>query len=303
MTPSAHSISPLVVSYSGPTPDAELLGWVRDGLVSGVVLFGDNAPDEKTVRTAARQLHDASPGQFLIMIDEEGGRVRRLPDAPESMTDLRSYESRPLSDVGASYTKVAERLKRIGVDMLLAPVVDVGGFGTEWLDSRTYSDDPDRIAEMAQAVIPAIQNIGIMACAKHFPGLHGVVVDPHTDRATERTPPSEWDTLDAVPFRAAVTAGVQSVMVGHQIMMGFDAEFPACLSSIVVSVLLRQRLGFTGLVITDDLAMGAIAKYYTVEHAVPMALQAGCNRTIICNNRELQRCAVEFWRAEHNRTA
>ncbi|GAB4325621.1 MAG: beta-N-acetylhexosaminidase [Candidatus Zixiibacteriota bacterium] len=296
MSESESGTSPLVLSYSGPTPDDELLGWITDGIVSGVILFRDNAPDEDSVRAATERIHAAGSGRVLIMIDEEGGRVRRLPDAAESMPELRRYADKPLSALADSYRAVAERLKRLGIDVLLAPVIDVGGFGTEWLDPRTFSDDPERIAEMARVVIPAIQATGVIACAKHFPGLHGVAVDPHTARATERTAPSEWENLDAIPFRAAVASGVQSIMVGHQIMMGFDPENPSCLSPIIVSVLLRQRLGYTGLVMTDDLAMGAIANYYAIEHVIPMALRAGCNRTLICNDRDLQRRAVEFWR-------
>jgi beta-N-acetylhexosaminidase len=92
-------------------------------------------------------------------------------------------------------------------------------------------------------------------------------------------------------------------MVGHQIMMGFDPEHPSCLSPIIVSVLLRQRLGFGGLVLTDDLAMGAIVKYYAIERVIELALRAGCSRTLICHNRELQRRAVTHWRDLSRRTA
>lgn len=301
MVHTENTVSPLVLSYSGPKPDDELLGWIGDGLVSGVVLFGDNAPDDDAVRAATEKLTAASPGPLLIMVDEEGGRVRRLPEAAESMPELRAYAAEPLTTLCDAYVAVAERLKRLGINVLLAPVLDVGGFGTEWLDPRTFSDDPQQIAEMAATVIPAIQETGTIACAKHFPGLHGVAIDPHTDKATERTPPSDWEVLDAIPFRAAVTAGVKSIMIGHQIMMGFDPENPSCLSPIIVSVLLRQRLGYLGLIMTDDLAMGAIAKYYKIEHVIPKALRAGCNRTIICNDRELQRRAVAFWRDEGQR--
>lgn len=289
--------SPLVLSYDGDHPDDELLSWVREGSVAGIVLFKANAPSDDAVREAVRQLRTASPTQFSVMIDEEGGRVRRLPDAPESMQALRTYASGPLDSVASAYTSVAERLRRLDIDMLLAPVIDVGGEDTEWLDDRTFADEPERVAEFARTVIPAIQTTSVSACAKHFPGLHSVAIDPHTERAIERTPPSRWDQLDAVPFRAAITSNVGAVMVGHQIMMGFDPEHPACLSSMMVGMLLRQRLGFTGLVLTDDLAMGAVSKYYRIDRAVTLALKAGCNRTIICQDRALQRQAVESWRA------
>ena len=290
--------SPLVLSYEGDHPDEELLGWVREGVVAGIVLFKANATSEDAIKSAVEQLRASCPTRLSIMIDEEGGRVRRLPDAPESMPALRTYGSGSLETVAAAYKAVAERLRRLDIDMLLAPVIDVGGEDTDWLDDRTFADDPDRVAAFARAVIPAIQGTGVAACAKHFPGLHSVAIDPHTERAIERTPPSQWDQLDAVPFRAAITSHVGAVMVGHQIMMGFDPEHPACLSSMMVGMLLRQRLGYTGLVLTDDMAMGAIAKYYRMDRAVSLALRAGCNRVLICQNRDLQRQAVEGWRAQ-----
>jgi len=229
------------------------------------------------------------------MIDEEGGRVRRLPVTDESMPDLRSYASAGPDRIAADYTEVANRLKRLGIDTLLAPVVDMGKVNSEWLRSRTISDDPEDVAAMARAVIPAIQRCGINACAKHFPGMRAVADDPHLGRAVDSTPPSEWDKLDAVPFRAAVTAGVRMVMVGHQLVMGFDPFLPACLSPAIINMLLRQRIGFGGVVLSDDLAMGAIADHFPIEQAVEKALTAGCNLVLICRNRDLQRRAVLFW--------
>jgi beta-N-acetylhexosaminidase len=125
--------------------------------------------------------------------------------------------------------------------------------------------------------------------------MRAVAADPHHGRSVDATPPSEWDRWDAVPFRAAVTAGVRMVMVGHQLVMGFDPMLPACLSPVIVGMLLRQRMGFGGVVLTDDLAMGAIADHFPIERAVGLALTAGCNLVLICRNRELQRRAVAFW--------
>ncbi len=295
---SRHAVSPLVLSYEGAEPDAELVAWVKAGLVSGIVIFQENATHEERLQSAIGTLKQAAPGELYVMIDEEGGRVRRLPDAAESMPDLRSYASVEHVCIASAYAAVAERLTRLGIDTLLAPVVDLGGQSSEWLRSRTLSDTPEDVAAMARAVIPAIQQCGVHACAKHFPGMRAVAADPHHGRAVDSTPPSEWDRHDAVPFRAAVTAGVQMVMVGHQLVMGFDPFLPACLSPTIVSTLLRQRMGFGGLVLTDDLAMDAIAGHFPIERAVEQALAAGCNLTLICRNRELQRRAVAFWREQ-----
>ena len=289
------AVSPLIVSYDGTEPDAELLDWVKDGLVSGVVIFRENAVDENQLGSAVNRLHHAAPGGVRIMIDEEGGTVRRLPDAPASMPALRSYDSGDLERLAEDYAAVATRLGSLGIDILLAPVVDLGGETSDWLRSRTFSDEPEEVARMARAVIPAVQRHGVNACVKHFPGMRAVAADPHHLRAVDPTPPSEWDTRDAVPFRAAITSGVRMIMVGHQFVMGFDPTRPACLSPVIVSALLRQRLGFAGLILTDDLAMGAIAGHYPIEQAFHDARAAGCDLILVCRNRDLQRRAVSAW--------
>jgi beta-N-acetylhexosaminidase len=293
----SHPIeSPLVLSYDGTEPDPELLGWLDDGIVAGVVIFQKNVRSDDHLRTVITTLRQSSPSPLRIMIDEEGGRVRRLPDGPASMESLRSYRTGSLQILSEAYGRVAGRLVNLGIDTLLAPVVDVGAAASEWLHDRTFSDDPTQVETMARAVVPAIQNRQVSACAKHFPGTRAVKADPHHGVAIDPTPLSEWDRIDALPFRAAIAAGVQLIMVGHQRMMGFDATRPACMSPLIATVLLRERLGFHGLILTDDLAMGAVAKQYPIEDAVRASILAGCNLVLVCQDRLLQRRAVAFWR-------
>jgi beta-N-acetylhexosaminidase len=287
--------SRLIFSYAGLKPDDELLSWVSAGSVGGVVLFKDNAADVSRLRGAIATLRRHAPGPFRVMIDEEGGRVRRLPDGPGSMRDLRAYRDEGPEAAALAYTAVANHLHSLGIDTLLAPVVDIGHPQSEWLHPRTFSDDADEVATMARLVISAVQRRGVSCCAKHFPGMRTVAIDPHGGPADDPTPPSTWDATNAVPFRAAIVAGVNLVMVGHQRLLGFDAVRPACLSPVVISVLLRQRLGLIGLVVTDDLAMGAIARRYPIEVAVAGALHAGCNLVLVCNDRIRQRRAVSAY--------
>lgn len=287
--------SPLVFSYEGLEPDVELLGWLRAGVVGGIVIFQKNALSDAQLRAMVGLLRSTAPVPIRIMIDEEGGRVRRLPDSPVSMPSLRSFQSSATHLVAAAYARVAQRLGGLGIDTLLAPVVDVGATESEWLHDRTFSDDPAEVVAMAKAVIPAIQSTGVSACAKHFPGTRAVSADPHLGIAVDPTSLSEWDKVDAPPFRAAVLAGVHMIMVGHQRMLGFDATRPACTSPLIATALLRERLGFGGLVLTDDLAMGAIAKQYPIEDAIRASIEAGCNLILVCQNRFLQRRALSFW--------
>ncbi|MBI3872811.1 MAG: hypothetical protein HY304_07025 [candidate division Zixibacteria bacterium] len=293
---------PLILSYKGLSPDSELREWVAAGFVGGIVIFKDNAARESDLALAIRDLRAAAPGPFRVMIDEEGGRVRRLPDSDVSMRDLRFYHDEGPQALAAAYGKVAARVLELGIDTLLAPVVDLGSGEAGWLHSRTYSDGPQDVAKMARAVIGAVQSRGIACCGKHFPGSRGVTSDPHGNPVLDLTLPSAWESTDAEPFRAAIAAGVAMIMVGHQRLVGFDATRPACLSPLIVNILLRQRLGFAGLVLTDDLAMGAIANIYPIERAVTAALEAGCDLVLVCNDRALQRRAVAGWREWSEKT-
>lgn len=290
--PTAHRRSPLVLSYKGLSPDDELMGWVRDGDVGGIVLFRDNCTDETALRAAVAGLRGASPHPLYIMIDEEGGRVRRLIDAPASMKNLRDYEHKPLGEVVGAYRSVAQRLKSLGIDSLLAPVIDIGDDGAEWLNSRTFSHDPERVAGMAKAVIPEIQIEGIHACAKHFPGSGRVALDPHQGPVTCAIQVGDWEALERVPFDAAIASRVDMILVGHQVMEGFGETLPACLTPAIPKFLLRRHLGYQGLILTDDLGMGAIATMFPIEESVDLALKAGSDLVLICNNRDAQRGAV-----------
>jgi beta-N-acetylhexosaminidase len=232
------------------------------------------------------------------MIDEEGGRVRRLPDDPSSMNDLRDFEAGSLSVLADAYRTVANRLRSLDIDTLLAPVVDIGNEGAEWLNSRTISHNPDRVAEMAKVVIPAIQSAGIQACAKHFPGTGRVTLDPHHGPVTCGINAGEWESLERAPFDAAIAAQGSMILVGHQIMEGFGETLPACLTPAIPKFLLRRHLGYQGLILTDDLGMGAIATAFPIEESVDMALKAGCDLVLICNNREAQRSAIAHVRRQ-----
>ena len=295
------SRSPLVLSYSGVSPDSELLDWIAEGLVAGIVLFADNAPTDDHLAAGIERIRKVAPHPIRVMVDEEGGRVRRLPKGPSSMPALRDYSRKSAEAVAKAYGRVSGRLRALGIDTLLAPVVDVGSPAAQWLHERTYSDAAEEVATMARTVIEAVQDSGIDCCAKHFPGSRGVRQDTHGGPAADATPPREWDTVDAVPFRAAIEAKVRMVMVGHQRLMAFDALRPACLSPLIVGALLRERLGFSGLVVTDDLAMEAISLSYPIEKATAAAVEAGCDLVLICGNRPLQRRAVTDFRERRTR--
>lgn len=295
----------LVFSYDGMEPDDELLQWIRDGQVTGIVIFSDNAVDKQKLTDSIRILRATAPGAIRVMIDEEGGKVCRLPHGAESMRALRDYETQPMDTLSAAYHGVAQRLQRIGFDVLLAPVVDIGAPEAEWIHERTFSDSADAVVTMVRAVVPAIQNVGIASCAKHYPGSRTVRTDTHHGFAVSTCSIDEWQRTDALPFAASIESGVAMIMVGHQQMDQWDRGQPACMSRRIVTEILRDQLGFSGRIVTDDLAMHAISKQYPMEQAVAATLEAGCDDLLVCRNRDLQRRALtgfQEWLATHPRS-
>jgi beta-N-acetylhexosaminidase len=285
----------LVLSYQGPAPDRELLDWIAAGRVGGVVLFADNCAFPAQLAAAIAQLKQAGPPSLQVMIDEEGGRVRRLPEALSPMPALAHYGAADAAPAAArDYAAVCRTLIKLGVTTLLAPVLDVGTKHNTWLAQRTFSETPQAVAEAARLIIPAVQDTGCAACAKHFPGLGGVADDLHGQQFVVDDSLELIEQRDLLPFQAAIAAGVHSIMVSHAIYTSLDAQYPAVFSPSIIGGLLRRRLGFAGEIISDDLAMGAIGQTLPIEKAIELAMRAGCDRLLICNDRSLQRRAIDY---------
>jgi beta-N-acetylhexosaminidase len=240
----------IMAGMDGSHPDAELLRQARDGETGGVLLFSRNVgPDLpaaiKALQDAARQ-GDGPP--LLISIDQEGGAVTRLPGPPRSPRQMDN-ESQALSEGAATATLLAGT--HVNVD--LAPVADVitpGGF--EAGQGRGFNGGSDRVATLASAFARGLQQGRVAATAKHFPGIGSLALD--TDNypgQLQLSPPALQDQL--VPFRRLIDDGVDLVMIANAVCPVWDADRPAVFSHRVVDGLLRQQLGFGGVVITDDL--------------------------------------------------
>ena len=285
----------LVLSFPGPEPDTELQEWICSGIVAGVVLFADNFVSTSQMIETNTRLRAWGGESFCIMIDEEGGRVRRLPPAISPMLALSTYGIKGETTRAASdYAAVSRTLLGLGITTLLAPVVDVRSAQNAWLADRTFSDHPAAVADFTAHAVRAIQQTGLAACAKHFPGLGGVRDDLHRHQFVVEDSAQTIQERDLPPFRAAVTAGVKMVMVSHAVYHALDPTRQAVFSPLIVNDLLRRRLGFSGVALSDDLAMGAITSSMPIESAVERALEAGCDLVLVCRDRPLQRRAAKF---------
>ena len=264
----------------------------------GVVLMGRNAAPAADLRRLTRALQASLAEPALIAADQEGGRVQRFKDGFTLLPSARELGAQGARKVGLMAMTVAAELRTVGVNTNFAPVCDVPVHPEDTvIGNRAFSDDPLRASLLAAEYIRGAQP-SVMCCAKHFPGHGGVGVDSHHGL------PSFLGSAEELaphlgPFRAAIAAGVGAIMAGHIAVPALDASgTPASLSAPIVTGLLRQDLGFRGLVVTDDLEMGALAAWEPAEIAV-RAIEAGCDMLLFCHSGQKAKAALRGLEAAH----
>ena len=275
----------VVAGFDGYLVPTELRALAREWDLGGVVLFGRNveAP-EQVAELAFRAQELAHDVPLWIGIDQEGGRVARLR-APFTewppMEGLGRQGDNGLA--GRFAAALADELSAVGVSLNFAPVLDVRHDGADpVIGDRALSSNPAEVGRIGAVIIETLQRNGIAACAKHFPGHGDARADSHTELPVIEQPPERLREQDMAPFRAAVGANVAGVMTAHILYPSLDVEQPATLSRTIVRDLLRDEIGHQGLVVTDDLEMGAITQTHTVEQAAVAALGVGCDTALLC---------------------
>ncbi|HVJ66307.1 MAG TPA: beta-N-acetylhexosaminidase [Bdellovibrionota bacterium] len=235
-----------------------------------------------------------------ISVDQEGGRVQRVRE-PATLwppAKLIGQLDSPKTAYEAGFA-VASELHALGFNVNYAPVLDVpSDWNNPALGDRCFSTDPEIVASMGSAFLRGVQRAGVLAVAKHFAGHGGVNVDSHLELPVCHTKLAELQEKDWVPFRRAIRARVEGVMTAHVLYTDIDAERPATLSRRLLQDHLRKELRFGKLIFTDDLGMGAITQKYSLEEAVFLSIEAGCDQLLLCHNfDELEAVWVNIVRA------
>jgi len=274
----------IIYSYSGLTPPTSLIQRIAEGEAAGVIFFGGNISSEAQITSVIKQLVAAnakSPVKqpLLLMTDQEGGLVRRLPGAPVQSEKQIGEAADPVAAATAAGTGAGQNLAGVGMNLNLAPVLDVfrtpGDFDDQY--QRSYSSDPKMAGSLGQAFITAQQQAGVAATAKHFPGLGAATASENTDESpvSLNVSLSDLRNIDELPYTNAIAAGVKMVMVSWAIYPALDATNPAGLSPAVVRGELRNRLGFTGVTVTDAIEAGALRNFGDDGNRAVLAAQAG----------------------------
>jgi len=283
----------VIYSYPGLTPPPELLQDIRNGEVAGVIFFKDNITGTDQIHSVINQLttaNEQSPvkAPLLMMTDQEGGLVRRLPGAPTMSAKQVGQAANPIAAAEESGTTAGENLRSAGMNVNLAPVLDVYRKPGDFLDQaqRSYSQDPLTVKNLGRGFVTAQQRItGVAATGKHFPGLGSAATQQNTDQGpvTLNVPLSTLRTVDEQPY----TAGAKLIMLSWAIYPALDASLPAGLSPTVIQNELRERIGYTGVTISDAIEAGALQSYGTTGQRVTSAAKAGID-LLLCSARNVQ---------------
>ncbi|MEU9041739.1 MULTISPECIES: glycoside hydrolase family 3 N-terminal domain-containing protein [unclassified Kitasatospora] len=286
----------IVLSYAGPTPPPGVLRTIREGRAAGVILFGENVTGPEQLAEAVAELKQAAaeapnPRALLLMTDQEGGRIRRLPGAPELSARRTGSAPNPAAAAVDSGTGAARTLTDAGLNVNLAPVLDVYDTPDNFIDhfERSYSQDPATVGRLGRAFLTAQQSLGVAATAKHFPGLGAAAREENTDDrpVTLTVPLEQLRTRGEAPYRSAIAAGVRLVMASWAVYPALDPERPAGLSPTVIQGELRGRLGFDGVTVTDAMEAGALAPYGDTGDRAVAAAEAGMD-LLLCSVRDPQ---------------
>jgi beta-N-acetylhexosaminidase len=270
----------MIVQFVGPTYSLDLSTMINQYHVGAVLLFtaNNNISDKVQLKGLIKQMQSNTTIPMIVAIDQEGGTVDRLQalDGPRSSAADIGATNDP-EKAKAAGIQDAQDLASYGFNLNLAPVVDVTNVYNPQLYGRTYGNNPALVIKMAQAYLQGLQQSGkVSGALKHFPGLGDVGVDPHSGVPNLYRSKSALETIDWAPYRTLIQQGnVQAIMVTHEIVHALDSSVPSSLSYKVVTGILRDELGFQGVILTDSLTMEGVTAYYSEDQAAAVAVEAG----------------------------
>ncbi len=288
----------LMAGFEGTQVNEQVRELLKFG-VGGFILFRRNLESAEQAAGLIAEIRAlAGNRRLLFAIDEEGGRVQRLRQIGTVWPPARVIGATGDVQLVARFAgALGIELRALGFDLNFAPVVDVDSNpDNPVIGDRSFAADPHTVADLTTTFIREMQAAGVAACAKHFPGHGDTDVDSHYELPLVHHDRARLDELELVPFRAAAAAGVAGVMSAHVIVERIDATHPATMSPAVLGIL-RNEIGFDGVIFSDDLEMGAIADNFPLGETALAAARAGCDMLLVCLEIDLQEAA---FRALHD---
>ncbi len=287
----------VIYSYAGLTPPSRLLWLISHGQAAGVIFFTENVGTSAHFAAVVKQLQQAALAStnpvhlpLLLMTDQEGGQVRRLPGAPYLSAKQIGQSANAATVAAQAGHDAAANLLSYGLNVNLAPVLDVYRQAGNFIDEfgRSFSSSPSVASKLGAAFATAEQKLQVAATVKHFPGLGAATVSQNTDLRPVTLPVSltQLRAVDELPYKASIAGNVKLVMVSWAVYPSLDKTHPAGLSATIVGNELRKRLGFGGVTITDALEAGALAPFGSIGNRADLAAQAGMD-LLLCAQRNV----------------
>ncbi len=291
----------LVAGFPGTTPSPEIIDLIQNQHIGGIVLFSRNIQDAEQVLalTHSLQMSAKKAGHrypLFIAIDQENGMVQRLGSSATQFPGNMALGAIGSEQIAYDIAEATGReLTALGINFNLAPVVDVNNNpANPVIGVRSFGEDPRQVARLAPAAVKGYRKSGVISCLKHFPGHGDTSVDSHLTLPTLPFSLERLEALELVPFRAGIAASADSVMIAHIAFPALtgEATLPATLSPTIVRGLLREKLAFAGVIISDCLEMNALAKTVGVGPGTVMALLAGNDLVLISHQYTRQRAGI-----------
>jgi beta-N-acetylhexosaminidase len=290
----------LMVGINGTTAGSDAEELIQNLHAGGIILYGSNieTPNQTvdlTNQLKAMNLSVGNPLPLLMSVDEEGGMVDRLPSPLLKLPSALAVGKK--DDVGFTTTVgeiVGEAVRSLGFNMDYAPVLDIlKDPAASAIGDRSLGTDPHLVSRLGVAVMKGIRSQHVIPVVKHFPGYGSVSVDAHQDLPTFKYGRNQLEKVDWVPFAHAIKNDADAIMVTHELVTGLEMTYPASMSTTMMTGMLREHLGFQGVIITDDLTMGAIANRYDIETAAVKSVEAGADIVMVSFQIEKQRGAFQ----------
>lgn len=284
-----HAGQLAIAGFRGLAIPAELASLAREFDLGGIILFARNIESPEQVADLSRQARELSRELPLwVSVDQEGGRVARLKSPFTLWPPMNTLGRSGDEALAERFARaLAAELRAVGVSMDYTPVLDIlTNLKNPVIGDRSLAQTAGDVARLGAAIIRTLQGEGIAASGKHFPGHGDTSVDSHFELPLMEHPPDRLEAVELVPFRAAIEARVASIMMAHILIPALDDQRPATLSPAIVTGLLKQRLGYDGLVLSDDLEMKAISGRYGMAEATVMAVSAGCDAVLMCGEEQ-----------------
>jgi beta-N-acetylhexosaminidase len=286
-----------IVSFPEQVPGDDTLYYIQDNHIGGIILFAEHCRHQDSLKSWLNDFKRTLNRPLLVAVDQEGGRVRRFQQGFPMLEAPRYYGHHARhSQYYSDLARVCEQLYEIGVNFNLSPSVDLmDTCDGHVMDTRTFSDNPEIVSRFARTAVAIHKDQGLLTCAKHFPGLGRSEGDPHEILSVSNLTEKDFEEVELPPFKDVIDFGVDTVMVTHLSIPDVDDK-PAIISEKIIDGWLKDKLGFAGAVITDDLLMGGAANIDSAPTLASKSFAAGSDLLLFGQNLKLAKEALESFR-------